>query len=603
MLLQPVDLLPEREVAAIHYSRRRHRSGAPIAPGETAGSIVIPADTQLTFDRYLSAFYESWWAEFTALEHYRLELVASGRFELGVHRQCGNGEIHLLERRAIDADGPTRIDVKLATTPDSGIDPGRVWFTIDAHTEVTLDRVGWHTDQSPQRDVRLNVVFCTFNREDYLSQILRDIDRAPAVVADVDRVTVVNQGNPFDLARLGGQDWSEEFRAKVAVVEQPNLGGCGGFTRGMVETLQDPELDHFILLDDDIRIDPGSLSRARALLAFAHDDVAVGGHMIDLDRPTSLYESGADIHPGSLENSPINHGLSLVDDGVLEKFLAPRTCNYNGWWFFGASTDLLHDIGLPMPCFIRGDDVEYGVRLERSGRRTVAMPGIAVWHEPFYLKLGGWQLYFEVRNRLAMASIHGIGDWQAIRTALTKVFIRDLVLSRYHSCTFLLDAIDDYLAGPEQCFVTTPDALQRCRAIHDELGPTKVENSMPTRRPVRGPKLGRVAKTVVRARKAPQLAGVLAHRLRTGPTEVDEQPYAPGSIKLVEMAKLASYQVREGDGSTWRFDWDRDIERELTSRFAKAIKAVGPNQAVADAAGRGRDAWHAEWEQIFAELG
>ena len=119
---------------------------------------------------------------------------------------------------------------------------------------------------------------------------------------------------------------------------------------------------------------------------------------------------------------------------------------------------------------------------------------------------------------------------------------------------------------------------------------------------MRGPKLGRAAKTVLRAKKAPQLAGVLSYRLRTGPTEIDEQPYAPGSIKLIEMAKLASYQVREGDGSTWRFDWDREKERELASRFRTAIQAVGPSQAIADAAGHGRDAWHAEWEQIFADL-
>ena len=50
---------------------------------------------------------------------------------------------------------------------------------------------------------------------------------------------------------------------------------------------------------------------------------------------------------------------------------------------------LVEKVGLPLPVFIRGDDVEYGLRLYMRGVDTIVMPGIAVWHEPFYLKIGG----------------------------------------------------------------------------------------------------------------------------------------------------------------------------------------------------------------------
>ncbi|MGI9623876.1 MAG: glycosyltransferase [Acidimicrobiales bacterium] len=598
MLLQKIDLVPEREVVAIHFARRRHRAGSPIASGSTPGTIVIPEDTQLTFDRYLSAFFESWWHEFTSLEDYRLSLVVKGDLVLSVFRQCGNGEIYQLDRRSVSNPTPAPVDVAIPR-PDDGIAPGRLWFTLESESDVELVSAGWHTDQIPRRDVHLNVIFCTFNRQDYLAQVLRDIDSADHVVDRVSRFTVVNQGSPFSLHEIGGADLSTNFVGKLEILEQPNLGGCGGFTRGLLETSRDSELDHFVLLDDDIRIDPDSLSRVWAFLSFAHDGVAVGGHMLDLDEPTSLYEAGADIDAATLEPKPILQGEPLGDNKILEKFLAPRTCNYNGWWFFAGSEAILERHGLPMPCFIRGDDIEYGVRLEREGTQTAAVPGIAVWHEPFYLKLGGWQLYFEVRNRLAMASIHGIGSWNAMRLSLTKTFIRDLVFSRYHSCTFMIQALEDFLAGPDSCFTTTPDALARCLEVHKELGPTRVDNSLPTRRPERGPLLGPGRKLAVKVSKGPQLASVMATRLRTGPTKIDEQPYAPGSMRIVDIAQLASYQVREGDGSTWRYDYRRDIESPLASRFMALIRQLGASEDIADAAPRGEHSWFEFWDETF----
>ena len=54
--------------------------------------------------------------------------------------------------------------------------------------------------------------------------------------------------------------------------------------------------------------------------------------------------------------------------------------------------------------FIRGDDMEYGARLASRGVPTVSLPPVAVWHEPFYAKPPGWQLHYDLRNRLTFAA-------------------------------------------------------------------------------------------------------------------------------------------------------------------------------------------------------
>ena len=195
---------------------------------------------------------------------------------------------------------------------------------------------------------------------------------------------------------------------------------------------------------------PESLFRGIRFMGYAYDNVAFGGHMLDLVKPNTLYEAGAQLDPEVAEPIPLNHGLLLSRAENLAEFLTIRPIDYNGWWMFGGSKQMLEQVGLPMPSFIRGDDIEYGVRLNREGYSTVPVPGIGVWHEPFYFKLGNWHLYFEVRNRLTMLSLHGNGSLPAVIRKLRRVFTRDAMLSRYHSCQFMIAAIEDYLEGPRK---------------------------------------------------------------------------------------------------------------------------------------------------------
>ena len=156
-------------------------------------------------------------------------------------------------------------------------------------------------------------------------------------------------------------------------------------------------------------------------------------------------------------------------------FLRVRPADYNGWWFFMAPTAVVGKLGLPVPCFIRGDDMEYGARLARNGVKTIPMPGVAVWHEPFYLKLGNWQYYFEVRNRLMMLSLHRNGELKAVRRQIRRTFHRDAMLSRYNMCQYAIDAVRDYLEGGERVFDTSNRAFLRCIEHQKTIGPRRIE--------------------------------------------------------------------------------------------------------------------------------
>ena len=51
---------------------------------------------------------------------------------------------------------------------------------------------------------------------------------------------------------------------------------------------------------------------------------------------------------------------------------------------FRISTKLIKENGLPLPIFVRGDDIEFSMR---NNKEIVSLNGINVWHDPFILKI------------------------------------------------------------------------------------------------------------------------------------------------------------------------------------------------------------------------
>ena len=252
-------------------------------------------------------------------------------------------------------------------------------------------------------------------------------------------------------------------------------------------------------------------------------------------------------------------------------FLQVRPADYNGWWFFMAPTAVVEKLGLPVPCFIRGDDMEYGARLARNGVKTIPMPGVAVWHEPFYLKLGNWQYYFEVRNRLMMLSLHRNGDLKAVRRQIRRTFHRDAMLSRYNMCQYAIDAVRDYLEGGERVFDTTNRALP---AVH-----RAPEDDRP--RAHRGPAPRPSLRRFGRLRRLATLWSMPF--VRVGPARATGVLAAPQGCCGMRYDQLVPWRplvfdryrvVEEHDRSVWQFERNPALERRQFIEFERLIRKL-----------------------------
>ena len=140
-------------------------------------------------------------------------------------------------------------------------------------------------DEHDVRSVELALASTTFKKEDY---ILRNLSLLQKYVIDSDEliskhfhVHVIDNGRTLDCASLNS--------SQVTIHPNPNVGGSGGFARGMIEALeQSPKATHVLLMDDDVEVLPESFIRTFNLLSLLKDEYVnafLSGAMMSLEEP------------------------------------------------------------------------------------------------------------------------------------------------------------------------------------------------------------------------------------------------------------------------------------------------------------------------------
>lgn len=426
-------------------------TGAFAAELQADGEISLLPGTTLVFDTYFGAFFEAHWRLNTRLQTLRLSVTVRGTCVVRLLRRAIGVNMLVAETRVATTGHAQTVTFSVPDRSSNFREYGLLYFEVTASTTgsgAELIEAAW-LGEAASEPVSLGIVFCTFNRESFMAAVLEVMVEDPVVLAGLDRVFIVNQGRPGLRAHASIAPFAERLGSRLTIIEQGNFGGAGGFTRGMLATLDDPDLTHCAFLDDDIRLEPDTIPRLTAFLSLAKENVAVGGQMLDSVQPTRLYEAGAVIDTHNWFPRAVLHNTDLQSADGLNSIAQPQSVHFNGWWCFAVSLDIVRKVGLPLPCFIRGDDAEYGMRLYRQGVFTTVLPGAAVWHEPFYLKLGNWQLYYETRNLLVLAALHDRFSARAALRRAGRSWLLHLLTFRYFGAALIMRGIADFLAGPD----------------------------------------------------------------------------------------------------------------------------------------------------------
>jgi galactofuranosylgalactofuranosylrhamnosyl-N-acetylglucosaminyl-diphospho-decaprenol beta-1,5/1,6-galactofuranosyltransferase len=496
--------------------------------------LEIPSGSEVSFAAYFNAFPASYWRRWTTLDTVQLRLRVDGSCRVDVYRSKSDGTtIHV---RGKVTEGPELVVFDLDLTPFE--DGGWYWFDVTTEDQdVTVMDSGWYATRSAPGRASIAIAMTTFNRPEDCVNSLATLGEDPLVLETIRAVVVSDQGTRKVRDAEGFAAAADALGDRLMLIDQDNLGGSGGFARGMYEAVTGTDCEQVLVMDDDIVIEPDSILRSLAFSRFAEHPMLVGGQMLNLQARSRLHSMGEVVNQGIFmwRAAPhVEYGHDFAAEPLRDKGsrdLHRRIdVDYNGWWMCLIPRSIIDELGLPLPLFIKWDDTEYGLRAGRAGHPTATLPGVAIWHMPWSDKddATDWQAYFHLRNRLVVAAMYA--RWSRPRNLVKhslKSTFKHLLSLEYSTVALQDRAIQDFLAGPQRLFDLLPSALPAVREQRSEYADGQVLASarqlpLPTMDAVSAERFLQPPTNPVA--KVRTLAGGLVHNLLPAKPEHHERP-------------------------------------------------------------------------------
>lgn len=435
-----------------------HLPDLAVADAERQEILFLPGG-RAWFDSYMNLFSLDLWARSCALGGLALDLRGEGRFHVRIWRiaRVGGQEQILVDRVETLAPGGTRFDIGALVDLGPAAE-GALILRLTALTEGRLAGGAWVAPRpETPRDLRLALSITTFRRE---AAVGRSVERITAFLEGEGAGPMAAAGCAAHLFVVdNGQSADLAPHPRLSVIPNANLGGAGGFARGLAAAM-DGGFTHCLFMDDDASIQMESLLRTAAFLQLARSDrAAVAGAMISEARPWMMWENGAVFdrmcrprHVGTdLRDGPAV--IAMLTDAARPK---PRGF-YAGWWYF--AFPLAHVRHYPFPFFVRGDDISFSLA---HGFDTVTINGVVSFQEDFSAKESPLTLYLDLRNHLHQHLVHDGMEIGPNGTAkiVAHFLLRSVIRMHYDSGEAQLAAWEDVMRGPD-FFAANADMARR----------------------------------------------------------------------------------------------------------------------------------------------
>ena len=342
--------------------------------------------------------------------------------------------------------------------------------TVVAGFELTCDgpvfiQNSYYSVEIPHelRDVELALATTTFKKEEFIEHNI-GLVRTEILESDEDiarhfSMHVIDNGRTLDVDRLAG--------GRITISPNDNVGGAGGFTRGMIEAMeQTPRATHVLLMDDDVAVSPESIKRTYNLLRMLNEEFSeafISGAMLNYEIGDEQWEdTGFMTRQGTFAPAKPPLRYSKFEDVIYnEAFSIPKEIakldqRYAAWWFCCIPISVIEKNGLPLPVFVRCDDAEYGVRCKP---RIITMNGLCIWHMSFHVRYNAAvERYQTTRNTMIAQATTGFAPKSDFMYEMRNNVRLELKKFGYANAELVLDAFEDFMRGPE--FIGTPGVAE-----------------------------------------------------------------------------------------------------------------------------------------------
>lgn len=445
------------------------RGDAPVI-FESDGTILLTEAGRYDFTTFFGALSTCKWKLYTVAKEFCIHIELYG----------AEGEFHLTEadtfsysptileeesHRFDASDGWISIDSSFPTRKNEVINS----FILDIKGPVRIRNAYYAApvDDEAVRTVELALATTTFKKESFITAnialVKEHILNSNEPIAHHFHMHVVDNGRTLNAEKLECEG--------VSIHPNNNVGGAGGFARGMIAAMeQNPKATHVLLMDDDVEISPESIIRTFNLLSIVNDDYAeafVSGAMMNMEEPELRWEDvGFMAFDGTCRPVKPVLNVNKLQNVVQNELFRPASDieaysdtkqTYAAWWYCCIPMAVIEREGLPLPVFVRFDDIEYGLRCHP---KIMSMNGICIWHAAFHMRYNaGVERYQTTRNAFIAQSITGI----APRSDFLKEFHHNVHLElkkfNYTDAELALEGFEDFLKGPS--YIMQPIAEER----------------------------------------------------------------------------------------------------------------------------------------------
>ncbi len=465
----------------------------------------------ILFDGYFNLFYLEKHHKYCDIDRLSLELRVHGVKRLQV---CHGREVACevdvagmrpsgmdrLRGKTGDVSEERRLSVEL---PYLKYDEGVLWFKVEVPEGQDWDVQGYFSAESGRasesdagaagsgvadnslvasgkKQVELAVNICTFRREHYVARNMRTLGRWMESV-DIDgripeaarhmHVFIVDNGKSLQADEKFAQAVSGLLGAGkpfIEVIENDNTGGCGGFSRGMVEAMNrqnELALSHLLMMDDDAVFDPELFVRLYGFLSLLRDEykeITVGGALMREDHPYIQHASGEWYGQFKVNNDHIMRDMRSFEECTSQWVCSTSDENkvYGAWWCCCYHMSAITKENLPLPLFVHHDDIQFGLR--QLNRGIVFLNGICVWHQGFELSFPGVKQYYNMRNTLITSAMYEPEYLKDnLRYWAVRRYIGMLISYRYGDCEFVYRGLMDFLKGRKWLEESDPEQIHK----------------------------------------------------------------------------------------------------------------------------------------------
>lgn len=309
------------------------------------GILCLPKYAYSDFYTYLNGFSNRKWRMYSNIECVKLILDLAGECEIeyaAFSMPMQNPEKKIYKK--VRKSNPERMEIDF-DFPSS--DEQLLGFEIRCLSECKI--YGGHYETEVSEDVinpvELSLATTTCFKEPFIKRNIKAVydellNGNNADVKEHLHVHIVDNGRT-----LNREDFPNSER--IELHPNKNVGGSGGFARGMIESLeQTPQATNVLLMDDDVLILPESIYRTFVLLQLEKPECRmafINGAMLYYEDKNRQLEDTGWINPKALINQKKPHYYLPALHDILdnEKFF-PDQCNqYGAWWYCCISTEII----------------------------------------------------------------------------------------------------------------------------------------------------------------------------------------------------------------------------------------------------------------------